>query len=353
MVVGRDLIAVGLASIAAVMHAFAYILQKKAHNIVNEYNSQRRLSPLSKDDNSKNKSFVSDSKWIFGFALYIVGSIIAAAALIFGAQSVVAPLGSLTLVTNTILAANFLGEPFEKHHLIGIVIVIISSVFLVLFGPNEGDDYTLLEFKQAYLQLGFVIFSVVLTGLAIWIYWGVKYYELLNETAGNKNDVKHGRTFLMISYISLAAYFGSISVLLMKSAVLMLYNINAEIVSDWFFWFIVLGCVVVNFMLEYFRQRALACFGAMFVVPIYQVLYVIGAALFGAVYFGEFDQLNSLDLILFMSSLLMSLFGVLILAFDVASVYKTIKYNIQCQMLEYLEFFQDKYMNSESQIIFG
>ena len=38
----------------------------------------------------------------------------------------------------------------------------------------------------------------------------------------------------MMAYIALAAYFGSWFVLFVKSLVLMIYNINADIVTDWF-----------------------------------------------------------------------------------------------------------------------
>ena len=109
MVSGEDYLAVGLASGGAILHAIAYVLQKYAHNKINDFNSQISLSGIS-DDSVKQKSFVSNAKWIFGFALFVLGSIMAAVALIFGAQSVVAPLGALTLVANTILAAKFLGK---------------------------------------------------------------------------------------------------------------------------------------------------------------------------------------------------------------------------------------------------
>ena len=128
MVFGEDVIAVVLASGGAIMHAVGYIIQKKGHMYVNEYNSQQGVAAYSSfgDDHTpvppsdvasspseltkaKPISFVSNLQWVSGFVLYILGSLLAAIALNFGAQSVVAPLGSLTLVCNTILASKFLG----------------------------------------------------------------------------------------------------------------------------------------------------------------------------------------------------------------------------------------------------
>ena len=78
------------------------------------------------------------------------------------------------------------GEPFERNHLYGTVIIVIASVLLVIFGPEESDDISLDELKANYIQIGFVIFSLVLTAVAIWIYSGVKYYEMLNAEADLK-----------------------------------------------------------------------------------------------------------------------------------------------------------------------
>ena len=108
MVSGEDYLAVALASAGAILQAIAYVLQKYGHNNVNDFNSQISLSGSSED--IKKKSFLSNTKWLIGFAVFVTGSILAAAALIFGAQSVVAPLGSLTMVANTVLAAKFLGN---------------------------------------------------------------------------------------------------------------------------------------------------------------------------------------------------------------------------------------------------
>ena len=223
---------------------------------------------------------------------------------------------------------------------------------MVVFGPNESDDITLDEFKSYYIQPTFVIFALVLTGVAIWTYWGVKYYEMLNTEAGFKNDVKFGRNFLMISYVSLAAYWGSWSILFMKSGVLMLYNMNVTIATDWFFWFIVLGCFVVNFLLEYFRQRALACFGAMLIVPVYQVLYIVGAALFGAMYFHEFSSLSFTDLIMFIFAIFLTMVGVVVIAFDVATILDEFMMKLKRETLDYIMQF-DKKLTPESQLLFG
>ena len=98
-----------------------------------------------------------------------------AAALNFGAQSVVAPLGALTLVANTLLATKFLGEEIDKNDVYGIILVIIGSILAVVFGPkSDGSSPTIDELKDNAGNTGFMIFFFLLTGITIADIVGIK-----------------------------------------------------------------------------------------------------------------------------------------------------------------------------------
>ena len=188
----------------------------------------------------------------------------------------------------------------------------------VVFGPkSHGPDPTIDELIEAWTQTSFLIFFGTLTGIAIIDYIGVKYYERLNFMDQEQTKIVYGEKFLMISYVSLAAYFGSVNVLFMKFIVVILATWTWDYLEAWFFYVVIVGIIVLNLSLEFFRQRALAYFGALFVVPIYQVLLILGAAMMGAVYFNEFVGMSTLDLIIFISAIVMTLIGVAILAFTV------------------------------------
>ncbi len=58
------------------------------------------------------------------------------------------------------------------------------------------------------------------------------------------------------------------------------------------------------------RQRALAYFGALFVVSIYQVLLIVGSAMMGAVFFNEFAGLAAYELVLFILAIIITMMGV-------------------------------------------
>eukprot|EP01084_Bolivina_argentea_P219527 372309_1 len=328
------IIAVVLASLGAIAQAIGYVVQKKGHNQVNAGN----LTIVNEKDK---QSYTTSCLWITGFLIYVIGSLLTAAALKWGAQSVVSPLGALTLVANTILATKFLGEPFEREDIWGIILVIAGSTIAVIFGPkSEGPDPTIDELIDNWTQLPFVIFFSILTGIAIIDFIGVKYYEMLNFNSKEQTKIIYGRHYLMISYVSLAAYFGSINVLFMKSIVVIIATFTMDYFTDWFFYMVIIGIVVVNLSLEFFRQRGLAYFGALFVVPIYQVLLILGASLMGAIYFNEFASLKLYELILFCVAIILTLIGVAILAFTVSTYLENFAKYIQVAWIDEIELIE-------------
>ena len=204
------------------------------------------------------------------------------------------------------------------NDLIGVGAVILGSVLAVIFGPkSEGDDPTITELVDLAAEPRFMIFFWVLTGIAVLDFIGVKYYERKNFKDQENKTITHGARFLMVSYVSLAAYFGSVNVLFMKAIVIILTGFTVDTFKSWLLYFIVIGTAVVNVLLEFFRQRALAYFGAMLVVPIYQVLLIVGSAMMGAMFFNEFAGLEAYELALFIVAILITMSGVAIMAFDV------------------------------------
>lgn len=127
-------------------------------------------------------------------------------------QSLLAPLRSITLVANAVLATKFLNEKFERSKILGIILVVIGSVCSVLFGPaGSSEEITIEYIKSSWQNMIFIIFFAALSGLAAIDFIFVKLYELKNLQNTEDHQVIHGGNFLMMSYVSLAAYFGSVS----------------------------------------------------------------------------------------------------------------------------------------------
>eukprot|EP01084_Bolivina_argentea_P306483 529618_1 len=311
-------LALGLTILGSIGNALGYVIQKKGHLLHIELNEKREIQ----DEDPQ--SILSNCTWVSGFIICLIGSILTMTAFKFGAQSVLAPLSALVLVCNAILANKLLGEPFTRNSFYGIVLVIIGSVMAVIFGPKSSTaPVTLLYIETCWRNWIFLIFFTLFTIIAITDYALLKIFEQKNAASIElSHTITHGRSFMMISYISLAAYCGSVNVLFMKSLMIIIGSFDVFYFRNYLFYVTIVGIIIVNVALEYFRQTAIKFFDASYVVPIFQVQLILGASMMGAIFFGEFASLSNLELSLFVIAIVITVFGVAVLAFNLGAVYK-------------------------------
>lgn len=85
---------------------------------------------------SLRKKYWQNPSWLLGLCLVVVGSIGDFAALGLAAQSIVAPIGAVTLVANVAFAHYWLKEDLSKQDLIGTICIIVGSTLSVAFGKH-------------------------------------------------------------------------------------------------------------------------------------------------------------------------------------------------------------------------
>mmetsp|Transcript_45029 Transcript_45029/g.71968 ORF Transcript_45029/g.71968 Transcript_45029/m.71968 type:complete len:461 (+) Transcript_45029:35-1417(+) len=312
------ILAIGLTVLGSIGNAAGYVLQKKGHLHHMDANEIHEIQ------DEKKETLLRDKIWLFGFIICLLGSLLTAAAFKFGAQSVLAPLSALVLVFNALFATKVLHEPFTRNHFFGIVLVIIGSVLAVVFGPKSNTTPTSLAYiESCWRSHVFLIFFTALTIACILDFVAVKMVEKANKNSIEMtHTIVHGANFAMVSYIAMAAYFGSVNVLFMKSLMIIIGSFEVSYFANYLFYVTIIGIIAVNVFLEYFRQRAIKFFDASYVVPIFQVLLILGAACMGAIFFGEFASLSQLEIILFVSAIFITVLGVAVLAFHIGSAYK-------------------------------
>lgn len=91
--------------------------------------------------------------WRVGLGLVFFGSLADFAALSFGPQSLVAPLGSLTLVSNVIFAPLLLKETIGHWDVLATVLIVLGSSVAVIFGSHEAVTYTSVRKRTIGLQI--------------------------------------------------------------------------------------------------------------------------------------------------------------------------------------------------------
>ena len=75
--------------------------------------------------------------WVFGFVIYLVGNAGDAVGLTFTAQSIITPLGSISLVSNLLFAWMLVGEKLDRATVAATVLIILGVVSIVV-SPLRG-----------------------------------------------------------------------------------------------------------------------------------------------------------------------------------------------------------------------
>lgn len=271
--------------------------------------------------------------WLLGFFLNgIIGSLLNIIALNYAPQSVVLPLSATTLVGNTVLATQYLGEPFPIQDFFGVLLVILGSIGTIIVGPKESHDSSLSvkQLQHRWIEPSFMFFMVT---VSLIIVVDMLAERILNRTNKQRRTelVEQGimmwegkeigdhtivtnQGFFLMSYTLISAYFASVNFLVLKSFV----KVVSAAIQDHSQWDViavyVAGIIAINFLLELNRQKGLRAFGAVYVIPIFQVMVITLGTTMGAVFYQEMENMKPLHLALFIFSVFVTCIGVTILA---------------------------------------
>jgi len=146
-------------------------------------------------------------------------------------------------------------------------------------------------------------------------------------------------SYFVVAFSCFGGLGASYNVLFMKSLVVMLGDIQ-EAFSQYFAYVIVVLLICANSWLEYWKQRSLGLFGALYVVPIFQVMLIVGGILVGAVYFEEFSGLGTTQVVCFVISICLCLVGVAVLAASSAVQEEQLFDRMRSKMASHARFLQ-------------
>jgi multidrug transporter EmrE-like cation transporter len=98
---------------------------------------------------------INDKKqiWLLGFIIFIASNFVNFVALQFAPQSLVAPLGSMSLVVNVIAAPLINKEKFTWKDILGVALIVVGSSMTVLFaGVNDKGLFLVTVFLESNLM---------------------------------------------------------------------------------------------------------------------------------------------------------------------------------------------------------
>ena len=230
-------------------------------------------------------SYHRQSLWRVGLSLVIVGSLADFVALIFAAQSIIAPLGSLTLVFNTMLAPLLLGEHVAAVDVLATVAIVLGSSLSVACADHRDRLYGLGELFGLFLQPRFVCYSLVILAVI-----SLLYYHIRHLTAASHHTAST-RKHIRLCYASLAGIVGAQSVLFAKCVGTMVVDsltgrsLLFVHIESW----VIVALLGLSVTLQiHYLNEGLRLFTASFIIPVYQSFWVITSVLSGMVFFGEY-----------------------------------------------------------------
>uniref|UniRef100_A0A7S1GDF7 Uncharacterized protein n=1 Tax=Bicosoecida sp. CB-2014 TaxID=1486930 RepID=A0A7S1GDF7_9STRA len=271
--------------------------QKMAHE-------RRKRKPLEK---VKYRSI-----WMLGFVGIVAGAIGDFAALGFGAQSIVAPLGSTTLVANVFFAPMMLGEEISRSDLIATMAIVAGCVVSVAFASHKDCLLTVDQLFDLYTTERFAYYASLIVSTVMLFLVAIRHMEIVEL----ENPYLYRKKYMKLhrfSYASLSGIVGAQSVLFAKTTV--------ELFMDWldsgrfflgyFPTYLVLLAMGMSVTLQiYWLNCGLARWDALYNVPVFQSFWILVSVMGGGVFYGEFAGFTTEQTILFPLGVLIAVCGV-------------------------------------------
>ncbi|KAJ1643648.1 hypothetical protein LPJ64_004600 [Coemansia asiatica] len=254
----------------------------------------------------------SSPVWAVGLVIFILGNVVNFVALQFAPQSLVAPLGAVSLVTNVIVAPLLNNEKISMFDVGGIVLIIAGCVVVVVFSGIVQQNYRLCVLIQLLKSKPTVLYLCLIFGAIIAIYvflWTVErgsarhplmildpYVRPIRPTS---RYVKYG---LPLAYASLGSFMATLTTLFAKSLVnllsVSLFDHDNQF-NHFISWVILLVTAFTAASQVYWINQGLLRYDALLQVPVFYVVWTVFDIIGGGVYFNEFKFFTTVKYVLF------------------------------------------------------
>ncbi|GMI60246.1 hypothetical protein ScalyP_jg3688 [Parmales sp. scaly parma] len=317
----NNTLAIPISLVGNVINSIGYVLWKVAHNQV----EAAKLNPLPNKQQQccacipPSPHFLRTPTWYIGFFLYTLGSSLHGFSLSLGTLTIIAPLDSVTLVANAILAPLVLKEKTDIWKVSGTITIIFGIIVLTESSPASPGDFEPLD-TFGYIGQGKCVgvggsWGLVCVGLYLVerVYYRKNKVDKDKEEDKDEDKNKPRPAAQLLIVCTLAAFFASICQLMLKSLFTLLSTPSTSLSSP-VFYLTLLIFLTTDVAMEMFRQRALREFDAIFVVPVISSLLLTGSVILGGFCFNEFDAMSGGEGASLMAAVGLIFFGVCVLA---------------------------------------
>lgn len=302
--------------------------------------------------------------WVIGLSLITSGSLLDFVAFGMAPQSLLAPLGALSLVWNLLIAPLFNSEKLTRQNMVATCIIIFGTLLTVIFAAHSTPTYTLDDLMSLYTKPVMICYMILVVSFLVTMATRLKKIEeAIEEEEGDgieaaalvdamesgkdetpstpskrkklKNstydltkmamkvdksaivlDKNHVHTEMnrIVCYGGLAGCFGGLSVLLAKSTAELVKNVMTGSEAGAFDHpqpYLIVLCMAMCLLSQItILNSGLSKFNALLMVPVYQSFWNMFSTLGGIVYFQEYRDLHTFPAIFFLTGILTTLGGV-------------------------------------------
>eukprot|EP01064_Diplonema_japonicum_P029099 TRINITY_DN4628_c0_g1_i1.p1 TRINITY_DN4628_c0_g1~~TRINITY_DN4628_c0_g1_i1.p1 ORF type:complete len:456 (+),score=76.42 TRINITY_DN4628_c0_g1_i1:55-1422(+) len=337
--VSTPLVAMGTLLVigASFISCFGVNLQKLAHN-------KNAMLPV-----EERVVMYKMWQWWLGIFAMVMGSIMDMAALPFVPLSRVAALGASTMVANIVITPVFLKETLTRHDLAGCVLAVSGTVIACLFGAGSESKVTTPCLLKYFTNPLFIMYFAFVTIFIVTLYYFIVGFRRMQATLVRMEIVedtlecvwlhanleklegvprdpkftfvtKFGPQFYPCVHAVYAGTIGAQSVMFAKAVLKFLGNAiysneDSTLTSLGYVCLFLVPTVVclwnqityLNISLQIYRD-------ALFVLPVYQALWVSAGILSGLFFYQEYREIKNLNAALFGLGCFVSMAGLVVLA---------------------------------------
>ncbi|KAJ3342568.1 NIPA-like protein 3 [Gonapodya sp. JEL0774] len=123
------------------------------------------------------KDLIRNPIWVIGLAVFIFANVLNFIALNFAPQSLTAPLGAISLVTNVIVAPLMNKEKFTWRDIVGVALIVAGSVLVVVFAGTTYGDYPLCVLIALFSEPGTIALLTIIGAGVISLYFFIRIVE--------------------------------------------------------------------------------------------------------------------------------------------------------------------------------
>lgn len=257
----------------------------------------QKYTHMKNDEREVKIHYTRNPLWWLGMSLMVFGEIGNFSAYGYAPASVVAPLGTTTVVANMFLAAIFLKEKIRPEHLFGSTLAVVGAILIVAFSDKREDVLDGNMLNDYLTQTTFVVYICVELGMLAVLFVMLYVYRMK-------------RVVIYLLIVSLIASFSVISAKAVSSMVQLAYNGDPKQLTYPTFYIMFTIMIATAIIQVKYLNQAMKGFESTIVVPTNFVFFTISAIVAGIVFYKEFYGLSALQIFMFLFGCIMSFIGV-------------------------------------------